>query len=551
MKTFKIILSIILFSLSLSLNAQVVYEPLHRDVYNFLSRLAQKGLITLDDQVKPLTRIYIAKKLLEADCEKCLTPLEKEELEFFMKDYAHEFSFINNYLLSRRSGIARKDNKGRYRLFFYNDDLFKINVSPILGFKTGYRDSERLNHLWNGVSLYGYLDDWLGFSFDFRDNTETGKTIDKRKIFTPVTGVNARTDQNVAFYNPNKMEYSEVKTTISANWSWGTFTVGKEFFEWGYAEGGNLVLSQKAPSFPFIRLDLKPVKWLSFNYIHAWLRSDVIDSSDIYYGPISNRFHFREKYLASHTLTLYPVKGLNLSIGESMVYSDKLELSYLMPFMFFRLADHYLSKHLNASGSNAQMFAFVSSRNHIKNTHLYSTLFIDEITLSYLFDSERQRNQFGFSFGGSVTDLPVNNLTLKLEYTKIFPFVYIHNIPTTTYENASYLLGHWMGSNADQVYASLNYRFIRGLEATVWGQYIRKGDPGTPEQQLREKPQRPFLFGLRTNYSYLGFSFSYNFIHELFVKGEFQYLNISSEQENNSFVDDDMTEFYISLYYGL
>ena len=45
--------------------AQVVYEPLHRDVYSFLARLSQKSVIVFDDQVRPVSRKYIAQKLLE------------------------------------------------------------------------------------------------------------------------------------------------------------------------------------------------------------------------------------------------------------------------------------------------------------------------------------------------------------------------------------------------------------------------------------------------------------------------------------------------------
>jgi hypothetical protein len=552
----KFIFSFMLVIFYINTSAQVVFEPMHRDIYDFLSRLSQKGIIELNDQVKPLPRIYIAEKLLEAECDKCLTPLENEELEFHKKDFANEFDFLNGYLLSKKSGVAEKDSKGRIRLFFYNDDLFKINVSPILGIKKGIRDEERLTHFWNGIYLYGYLGNYIGFSFDFRDNTENGKTIDKFKNFTSVTGVNARTNLNIFPYPENKMEYSEVKTTISGNWSWGNFTIGKEFIEWGYGEGGKLVLSGKAPSFPFIRLDINPAKWLSFNYIHAWLSSDIIDSSDIYYSEFgSDRFGFREKYLASHTITLFPLKGLNISLGESIVYSDKIQVLYLMPFMFFRLADHYLSRHYNAAGSNAQLFASVNSRDHLKNTHLYGTLFIDEVTINGLFDAAKQRNQFGFSLGSSLVDLPVNNLKLTLEYTKIYPFVYAHFIPTTTYENAgaiaSYTLGHWMGNNADQIYASVNYRFIRGLQATLWGQYIRKGEDGTGDQQQHQQPQPPFLFGLQTNYSYLGFSASYEFIHEFFVKGDFQYMKTSSEQIDKSFIDSNLTEFYFSIYYGM
>ncbi len=77
--------------------SQVVYEPLWHDVYNYLERLSQKGVIEFDDLFKPVSRKYIAGKLNEAR-EKIakLTNLEREELEFFERDYLIENSFDRN-----------------------------------------------------------------------------------------------------------------------------------------------------------------------------------------------------------------------------------------------------------------------------------------------------------------------------------------------------------------------------------------------------------------------------------------------------------------------
>ena len=48
------------------------------------------------------------------------------------------------------------------------------------------------------------------------------------------------------------------------------------------SDNGLLVMSQKAPSFPLIRLDINPIEWLSFNYFHAWIASDVVDTTSLY-----------------------------------------------------------------------------------------------------------------------------------------------------------------------------------------------------------------------------------------------------------------------------
>lgn len=541
-----------MFAITANLFAQVVYEPLYKDVYDFLRRLSTKGIIEYNDEFRPLSRIYLAEKLLEAEKHpELLTEVQMADLKFYKQDYYHEIWFIKNENNEKHLDFFSSDPAGRWRVFSYGDENFKMNLSPILGFEISSIDDAKATHLWNGIYTYGYITDALGVSFDFRDNTEEGTKIDKFKKFSPVTGVNARSSSNILDYSENKIEYSEAKGIIATDWNWGSFAIGKEFMEWGYAENGLIVLSQKAPSFPFIRLDIYPVDWLGFNYFHAWLSSDVVDSTDIYYTETgTERISFRKKFIASHTLFIRPLKGLKLSLGESIVYSDELEIAYLIPVMFFRLADHYLSRQKNNAGNNAQFFAAISSRDHIKNTHLYGSFFIDEITLSGLFDSFKQRNQFGFTLGTSVVDLPLDNLTLTLEYSKIYPFVYDHFIQTTTYESASYILGHWMGNNDDQVYGSIKYRFLRGLEASMWARYIRKGEAGNVGDQY-EQPQPPFLFGLRTNFTYLGAMVKYEIIHELFVRIRYQYMKTSQQQEDLSFIDKTVNEFHFAIYYGM
>jgi hypothetical protein len=556
--------------------SQTVFEPVHSDVYTFLDLMAQKGIIDFHDEIKPVSRQYIAEKLLEVreagerkpeagerrpETGREITSLENEELEFYLKDFGMEISDLtiklpvnikpdNKELDNKKpdssfTTIINKDPFERYRLFSYGDSLFKINISPVLGYEFGKRGDANYSHRWNGLYMYGYLGKNMGYSFRFQDNSENGTTTDKTKNFTPVTGV------IVAKTHANNIQYSEINASLAYDWSWGDLSVGKDFLNWGYGQSGLLVLSDKAPSFPFVRLDIRPVKWLSFNYIHAWLASDVIDSTSSYATlNTSERIIYRNKYLASHTLTATPVSGLDVSLGESIVYSDNLELSYLVPIMFFRLAQAYLSQRNDGAGGNSQFFLSVSSRNQLKNTHLYGTLFIDEITLEGLFNNQTQRNQIGFTLGGSVTDLPFENATFTLEYTKIYPYVYNNYIQTQTYQSSDYLLGDWIGDNADLFYAALNYRFLRGLQATLWGQYIRKGAEETVAQDGIQ-PQPPFLFGLRTNYSYMGAEIKYEIVHELFARIQFQTTNTSKQAANLSYSDNRMNELYFALYYGI
>jgi hypothetical protein len=146
--------------------------------------------------------------------------------------------------------------------------------------------------------------------------------------------------------------------------------------------------------------------------------------------------------------------------------------------------------------------------------------------------------------------LPINNLKITAEYTRILPYCYKHYIPTQTYESSSYLLGHWIGHNADLLYGSINYRILRGLSVELWGQYYRKGEEGTLEEQYTST-QPSFLFGLNTNRSWIVMDIKYEIVHELFIGAQVELYKESVEQGDGSFIDSDKRNFYFSVYYGM
>jgi hypothetical protein len=404
-----------------------------------------------------------------------------------------------------------------------------------------------------GISAYSYLLDNIGISLYFRTNNEKGDILDIVKDFTPETGI----IPEVHDYGRD-IAYTEVRSSIAYDWEWGDIIAAKDFLQYGYEKFGKLVLSSKAPSFPYIRLDLKPVDWFNFTYFHAWLSSLVIDSLKL---EEYNRDIFRNKFLAWHALTLTPLTGLDFTIGESVIYSDRIEPLYLMPFMFFYLADDYISNRNGKPGdANQQIFLTLSSKNHLSNTHIYGTLFIDELTIGSINGSlfinptyggatqRRQRTQVGYTLGFSIADLPVDNLTISAEYTRINPYVYGHHDTAQTYTNSGYVMGHWMGHNSDLFYFDINYRFLRGLEATVWGSYLRKGSDDFSRQYIQPEPD--FLFGLRTNYKYFGVNLKYELMHELNIETRIKISGISTEQSGGEFIDEQINEFGFSLYYG-
>ncbi len=556
MKKYLILLSVVF--ILIPIQAQIVFEPLSNDVYSYLERLSQKGILEFDDLVKPIPRKYISEKLLEAKSKiDNLTKLEKDELEFYEKEYWIEIeNFDREGEDTNSSNSLGKDKAGRYRMFSYSDKIFKLGANPVAGYEISYPGLDRNIHSWMGIYGYSYLVNSIGISFEYKTNNEHGNSIDIKKDFSPETGIIIENHDH-----GKDIDYSDVSSVISYDWGWGDAEAAKDYMEYGYAKSGNIVLSDKAPSFPYIRLHLNPIKWLNFYYFHAWLSSDVIDSLSL----IENRRDiYVNKYLAWHALTFTPLQGLDLAIGESVVYSYKMEPLFLMPFLSFYLADQFISnRHDKPGDANPQIFLSVSSRNHIKNTHIYGTLFIDELTLKGIngtlfvdpgtlgnsLEDSRLRPQMACTAGLSVADIPIDNLTLTTEYTRINPYVYGHHDPAQTYTSSSYLMGHWMGHNADLFYVNLNYRFIRGLQADLWGEYIRKGSSDYSGQY--KSPQPKFLFGLMNYYKYFGLNLKYELVHDLNFEMRYKLSNISNEQTPGIFENTHIHEFAVSAYYGL
>ncbi|MFN5692088.1 MAG: hypothetical protein ACK46Z_06275, partial [Bacteroidota bacterium] len=71
--------------------AQVVWESPQKEIYPYLERMAQKGLIQFNDLIRPLSRQYLASCLdsLGRRMDQ-LTAVEKKEWLFYAREYGNE-----------------------------------------------------------------------------------------------------------------------------------------------------------------------------------------------------------------------------------------------------------------------------------------------------------------------------------------------------------------------------------------------------------------------------------------------------------------------------
>ena len=532
-----IFFSLFLFQIQGTVLAQTIFENHRAEVYPYLSRMAQKGLVSIDDYIQPINRQAILIALLELQKnESGLTKIEKAELNFYLQEY-NSIEVLTNKD-NTKADLLKKDEKGRWRTIAIHSRDFQFNIDPITNIQVSSSDVNKVNQVSNGFSLWGSSKN-IGFQLYYRDCTETGDFTKIKNFETPNTGI-----IRVGLSNDKKLNFSEVRGNISYSWKNGSVNFGKDNFLWGYGENGRIVSSDKAPSFPYFRLDYKPLQWLSFNYMHAWLNSNLIDYMRTYNtwtGGVSGdiRVRYISKFLVTHSIKVTPMKGLDLALGESMVYSDKLDVGFLIPINFFKVYDNNRSNYLINAGSNGQIFMQVSSRNQIKKTHLYTTVFIDEIRLTEVFNKSKSRNQLGYTIGGSVTDLFIPYLTVGAEYTRVNPFVYNNLIPAQRYRQYDYSLGDWMGSNMDRQLFFIKYTPIPKLKLYARFQSIRKGGLGTVWEQYAAEPQPSFLFGLEKTRKDFYLQANYEVINNLYIKGAYQHINekyTNGYQQSNNLI---------------
>jgi hypothetical protein len=520
--------------------SQNVWENNNSEVQPFLYRMAQKGFIEYNDLIKPINRTSVLNALNSLNPkDSTLSVLEKKELTFYLQEYIRPSK--------EQISLFKKDQNKRWRAGAIVGNDFEFYIDPLLSVNNLSGTNKNIRQLSNGIELWGTAgkNKNLGYQVYYRDYTETGTVNNNFREESATPGnvlIGAKWD--------NKINYTDIRANINYSFKKGNISFGKDNIVWGYGENSIIVLSNKAPSYPYIRLDYKPLKWLNFNYTHAWLNSNITDSSLSYFtntGRIDNdyRLVFINKYLATHSIEVQAMKGLNIAIGESIVYSDKMDPGFLIPINLFKFYDNNRSNYLIEAGSNGQYFLSISSRNQIKNTHIYSTLFIDEIKVSSMFNKTESRNQLGYNLGGSITDVFIPYLSLGAEYTRVNPFVYSNLIPAQTYTSYNYNLGDWMGNNFDKAILFAKYTPTAKLKLVARFQKIRKGGTGTIYEQYAVQPQPSFLFDYIKTRSDLFLQARYEYINNIYLTSSLTLMKI--KLANGNVVKDNTYQVGISV----
>jgi len=500
----KILLQLyLLFIFPVAGQSQIVFQHLNnKDIYEFLDVLANQHIIDLNSAIKPYSRSFISDKLTEALNKKdSLSESQIDNVNFYLKDYNKE-----------------KYNKGefdkRFDVFFYKDSLFTFSLNAILGIEYFNNENGSNYHRWNGGEFFAYVGPHVGFYASLRDNKES-KVLSDEGFLTPRTG---------ALYKPDNSgggDFSEARGGLIYSWKWGHFGILKDHFEWGNNYNGSNIFSGRTPSFAHIKFQMRPVEWFEFNYIHGFLVSNVIDTGRSYVAGVKEREIFFPKFIAANMYTFKPFKKLYFSLGNSVVYSDEFQLAYLFPFYFFKSVDHSQSSTgSNYLGQNSQVYFDISSR-QLKYLHLYSSIFIDEISFSRFNNKDEHSNFISIKIGGALSHPIIPNTTFIAEYTRTNPIVYQHFVSTTTFETNNFILGHYLSDNSDEIFLKVANRSVNKLNLSASITLSRRGEAypytGTDGSGLG----LPFMDEVKWENSAFTFKAAYQLVNDGYIFATF------------------------------
>lgn len=486
MKRFCIVIFLCIFPHVVTWAQNIPVSLSYTKVYDFIDELIMDGVVTNQTAIRPYTRNQIADMLTQAQrADSLLSNRQQNELKFYLNEFALENDLmVDNFVqyTDRRTfSLSLADPQFSYKSL---NNMFKMRIRPILGGDVMLSKKGAIIQRWWGAEIQMDIAKHLSIWGSLRDNSWNGNWLNTDCFPSDYARINGArihygaSQQTPALSNIPGVQYKEAtyggdfsdsKGGINLYSWWGSIGIQRENIRWGDSYHSSNILSGRNPAVPMITLQLTPCKWFQFDYFHAWLVSNVLDSTYYYLENTTNgnaslkNYRPYNKFMAANMFTFTPIKHLSVSLGNSIVYAEQsLQVAYLIPIAFYKSLDHLLTKGVRTQNQNSQVFASISVRpvNHLQ---LYGSFFLDEVKFSRFKLSEPENNPISYLVGFNWSGWPIDGLSLKGEFMRSYIACYTHSIDVLTWASNSYNMGHYMGDNAQSIYAELAYRPVRGL----------------------------------------------------------------------------------------
>ena len=438
-------------------------------------------------------------------------------------------------------------------LFSAQGEDFGLEVKPLLTFSYGRaRQSARAGRdavvpVWQntrGLRIGGHV----GTHVFFETRLEENQRRDVRtSAFTQKTAPRL-----------NRVTLNDAGTTYDYLLATGVLGFRAEHFEvrlgrdrnaWGSGRT-SLLLSDYAPVYD--QLQLRTSFW-RIQYTNLFTQMEDLTPLPARYGdqPIPR------KYGAFHRLALALPGRVELGLFESVIFApdatgsarNDFDLSYLNPIVFYRAVERDRGSPDNVLLGLDLLWA---ARPGLQ---LYTEFMLDELVVSELGDAT-WRNKWGWLAGAHLVNWPLEDLSLRLEYARLRPFLYSHRTGTTSYTHYNDVLGHPAGPNAQDVALFAEYQLTPRLYGALSVTYTERGrgagignvgaDPLQPYTS-RRSDRATLLQGVRQTHWLVEAHAGYELLPRLFVEAA---LRAQSTDDARAGLDRYAAPF-VSLRWGL
>jgi len=447
--------------------------PLSNPVYRILDYYETSGEINFLPQAKPYTKIVILKILEQLKTGDQLSEKETRVINQYIADLSRESNGLHIYKQATEFGFALAG--------FGADATVRKGIGDDATWTTGL-----INKPYLSGDLGGHLSFHASMGVAFEKLTPDlfyqSYTKDKQVNF-PFQSVgysclpyqfNYETLGNHTLISDKSPGQSNITkelaigfiyyTELNGSWYNGVLqlSMNNQSRSWGH-DDQNLVLSSTARRFPGIELKIEPTRWIRYSYLTGSLFSSANQSSgykkDIYGYDLGDS----QNLFTLHLLEFTPAKWLQISASAGNIWSKRMEISYLMPFVFSHFSELEVGDH-----DNLTMSVDIAVRiPKIGKTWL--SFFNDEFSFTESGPLLRMpRNRYAWQLGLKTALLsriiPGTSSTLK--YSRTTPFVYTHYPDSVfnkftsrpldmTYMNDGFNLGFYLPPNSGELNWSL------------------------------------------------------------------------------------------------
>lgn len=444
--------------------------PLSNQVYQILSFFETKGELGFLPQAKPYTKVVVVELLQKLAISDRLSAKEKKLVNRYLDDFSMDNNGLTVYKQGSKSSFAiagfaaetsvrvGAGDDGTWSTSLIGEPFLSGDLGEHLTFHAGMGLAvERLapdmfyqSYTRNGQVNFpnqsiGYA--WHPYQFNFETMWAHVLTSAESGEGPPV-----REDLTAG------MIYH---TELNGSWFDGALqmSINNQRRSWGHDEH-NLMLSSTARRFPGIELKIQPAKWIRYSYLTGSLFSYANQRPEYRQHIYGYDLGQVQKNLTLHMIEFMPTKWLQISGSGGNIWSKRLELAYLVPFVLPHFTQIDVGDHDNLSLN----FDIATQFRGIGKT--WFSFYVDEFSFTTSGKLLKMpRNRYAWQLGWKTTLLSeiIPGTISTLKYTRLTPFVYTHYPETDfntfgsdrpldmTYTHDEFNLGFYLPPNSGEL----------------------------------------------------------------------------------------------------